>query len=57
MRYLIADFEEKTITWKDTLVLDPSCVDEGGSEAFSSNVEFIETLAKDVDEAGEALTN
>lgn len=37
MRYMIIDFEEREVTLKDTLKLDPSCVDEGGSEKYEQN--------------------
>lgn len=34
MRYLIVDFKEKQITWKDTLELKEECINEGYSAAY-----------------------
>lgn len=39
MRYLIVDFKDKTITWKDTLELKEECLNEGGSSAYGEQYE------------------
>lgn len=45
MRYLIVDFDELDITWKDT-----KDINEGGSERFTSKSDFAEALLKDIND-------
>lgn len=44
MRYLIVDFEDKTITWKDTL----DDINEGGSTLYGSRSMFWRDLRKEI---------